>query len=367
MAVAEIDGLSVEVDVAGWPSGLVEAVYGGLFELAERRACRRLLRPGDRVVEFGTALGLVAMTAARIVGAGRVVTFEAEPALVPRARASAAANGLDIDVRHAAVVDAVPASGTVAFHRQENFAGSSTLDLGGDAGSIAVPAVAAIDVVRALRPDALIIDIEGGEAAIGAALAESEVRTLLLEMHPHAIGLEGCLSLGDDLVASGLAVVEEASDGQVVAFMRQGEKRTDFDRTAAALVLQEIAEAPPPAERVWLLERAIRRAPKSAAVRLRLGEARFRVDDLAGAAREARAVIAAEPDRFEAHLLLARVERRRGRLDRAIRLLAEAAAASPRILVLHQALEELHAACADETAAAAAAAAAAALLPEATA
>ena len=100
-----IDGLRLSICPDGWARESLEAIYSGMFEIAERRACKQLLKHGDVVVEFGTASGLVAMTASRIVGNGNVTSYEANPHLIPYALTSAVSNSLRIDFNWGAIVD----------------------------------------------------------------------------------------------------------------------------------------------------------------------------------------------------------------------------------------------------------------------
>ena len=58
-------------------------------------ALERSLRPGDRVLDFGTGSGVLACAAARL-GAGAVLALDIDPQAVSAARRNVALNGLDI-------------------------------------------------------------------------------------------------------------------------------------------------------------------------------------------------------------------------------------------------------------------------------
>ena len=68
------------------PPEIREFLYSGEYERGEIKAIRRLLRPGDVVMELGTGIGFVSLVCARCVGADRVFSFEANPALEPLIR-----------------------------------------------------------------------------------------------------------------------------------------------------------------------------------------------------------------------------------------------------------------------------------------
>lgn len=56
--------------------------------------CRRILRPGDTVIDVGANMGLVTLTCAKLVGpSGRVVAYEPNPAMIELLRQSIDRNG----------------------------------------------------------------------------------------------------------------------------------------------------------------------------------------------------------------------------------------------------------------------------------
>ena len=88
--------------------------------------CRRLLRPGDTVLDIGSNYGLIAMVAARLVGpTGQVHAFEPQPKLADMIRASKEANGFrQIHVHTVALSES---SGTLDLFIPANHSGGSSL------------------------------------------------------------------------------------------------------------------------------------------------------------------------------------------------------------------------------------------------
>jgi predicted O-methyltransferase YrrM len=80
-----VHGVSVTLDPR-WPRAIVGTLYDGRYEQYEAEVLRATLRPGDRYLEVGAAIGVTATLACQIVGDGNVTAVEADPEL---ARAAA--------------------------------------------------------------------------------------------------------------------------------------------------------------------------------------------------------------------------------------------------------------------------------------
>src|SRR5689334_16926088 len=98
-----IDGLRLIAYRADIPKHVSQMLVRGDYEVAERFAVSQLLEKDDVVVEIGSCVGLVALTAAKVVGAHNVKSFEPNPAAAIVARENFALNAMSIDLVNAAV------------------------------------------------------------------------------------------------------------------------------------------------------------------------------------------------------------------------------------------------------------------------
>ena len=73
-----IDGLRLIAYRQDIPKHVSQMLVRGDYEMPERRAVSQLLRKGDRVLEIGSCVGVVALTAAKIVGAENVLDLRAQ-------------------------------------------------------------------------------------------------------------------------------------------------------------------------------------------------------------------------------------------------------------------------------------------------
>ena len=197
------DGFSLLGYGHGIPKGMVHSLARGDYENPERRAVKAILRPGDRVLEIGACMGVVSLTAARIVGAENVVAFEPNPEAAAVARANFERNGLPVRL--------VPRAVGAAAGRVELGVGSGSW-LGAsvarryEAGHSVSTEIAPIaDLVAEIRPTVLVMDAEGFEAEILPACPMQGLRAVVVEFHEDPLGAAGVAALRQLLSRAGFS------------------------------------------------------------------------------------------------------------------------------------------------------------------
>ena len=212
-----IDGLRLIAYRQDVPKHVSQMLVRGDYEMPERRAVSQLLQADDRVLEIGSCIGLVAMTAARIVGAKNVLSFEPNPAAAKVARENFALNGLPVELVNAAVgaedgmlkLRIAPGSWLGASARR-HFEGRT----------VATPMRSIAAAVAAFKPSVLVIDVEGMEDELLPACPLAGVRALVVEVHPDVIGADGVEALGQHLRSSGFTLVDRLSSGDTQTWAR---------------------------------------------------------------------------------------------------------------------------------------------------
>lgn len=195
-----LDGLRLVCDPAKVHRSVASAIIKGSYEAPERLLVRAALKPGDKVVEIGTGVGVVALLCTRLAGAGNVTSFEANAALEPIIRQNFALNGLTPRLRLRAVtVDGAP----VNFFRNENVVSSSIYDRGLEARQVTVQSDPIDTVLAGERATVLVMDVEGAEIALLRAADLSGLREIIVELHPHIVGEDATQAMIDSICARG--------------------------------------------------------------------------------------------------------------------------------------------------------------------
>jgi FkbM family methyltransferase len=214
-----IDGLRLIAYRQDIPKHVSQVLVRGDYEFPERRAVSQLLQKGDRVLEVGSCVGVVALTAARIVGAANVMSFEPNPAAAKVARENFALNALPVELANAAVgIEDGTLDLRVALGSWLGASGRRQFD----GYTIATPMRSIARVVAEFRPSVLVMDTEGMEAELLPACPLPALRAIVVEVHPDVIGTDGVARLGQHLRGQGFALAGAMSSGDTQTWIREG-------------------------------------------------------------------------------------------------------------------------------------------------
>jgi FkbM family methyltransferase len=203
-----------------------EILYSGKYELAERRIVAKCLESSDTVLEIGTGLGLLAVLCAKRVGSERVVTVEANPALIPVIRETFELNGVRPELKNCVLGKG---HGELVFYVMKDFWSSSTVKRSDSATPVMVAQQDFADLLATVRPTFLIIDIEGGEYDLLKDMELPFVRKIAIELHERVIGRDKTTSVLESLARQGFLAVDHLCFGREQLYL---ERTTDAKTTA---------------------------------------------------------------------------------------------------------------------------------------
>jgi len=164
IASLSFGAFEIGIDLERWPAKILRALLRRHYEKNERHLLRHVIAPGDRVLELGSAIGVVALEASRIAGPAAVFGFDANPDMVDAARANAERNGIEIVFANRVLVPAAryAPDTTATFYKAPYFLSSSLLRHRDDMTALEIPAASLEATLSSRSANVLLMDIEGG-------------------------------------------------------------------------------------------------------------------------------------------------------------------------------------------------------------
>lgn len=229
MSDLRVHGVRVPVRRQEVSDEIWQSLRTGEYESNEARRVRRAIRPGDRVLELGSGLGIITSIMAAIDGV-RVWSFEADPATVRLASRVIEAN-CNGNVVLAHGILAPGPSRSVAFYQREDFWMSSTLARQGPYEHVIEIETSDIDTfIKQHQINALVMDIEGAELELLQHAGLPGVERVFLELHDHLYGLAGVREISTALSRKGLIYDPRGSSGPCVLYsIDDGARRFDAE------------------------------------------------------------------------------------------------------------------------------------------
>lgn len=218
-----LDGIGLDIPIACLSPPLKEALQSGRYEHSEAAALAHHLRPEDRVLDLGGGAGFLAIQAARIVGASHVHVVEANPDMQHALRTNLDQNGAeDCRLTFGAVVPDDYADENVRFHARKAFwaAAIAAPDRQDHPLVVDVPAIKIGELLSAVRPTFLILDVEGAELALSQHQWPDSLRMVVMEIHSGQYGAAGIHQVFEGFARAGLTYMPWGSRGETIVLQR---------------------------------------------------------------------------------------------------------------------------------------------------
>jgi FkbM family methyltransferase len=213
--IVRLDGVRIDASAVG-SKKIANLLFKGIYEADERRLLAAICEEGDRVLEIGAGIGVIGLVAARICGAGAVVSYEANPRMREVIEANYRLNPV---VPRIVMMPVTLDGGPIAFNLSDDIISSSSLARSdGPTHAVTVMSCAFADALRDHDANVVVMDIEGYEDTLLMQADLSTIAKLLVEFHPHVTGMEAVLRMQDHLRQLGF--VEQGRSGNNVAYRR---------------------------------------------------------------------------------------------------------------------------------------------------
>ncbi|MCX7560119.1 FkbM family methyltransferase [Sulfitobacter sp. F26204] len=205
--VAECYGIKVPDSPMLTPDR-IERINAKRYEAQEIAGALQVVRKGDNVLEMGTGIGLVGAIVAKNAKPEKLMSFEANPALIDHINALYDMNQLGgiIELRNQVLISAPDPADTMALHVHNSFPGSSLIETGSPSNAPTDVPTAQYDTIQNdFSPDVLLIDSEGSELDFLRHAALDGVRALVIAFHPDVYGREGMLECKTIITRAGFS------------------------------------------------------------------------------------------------------------------------------------------------------------------
>ncbi|AFY40741.1 methyltransferase FkbM family [Nostoc sp. PCC 7107] len=205
--IIQIEGIKIKIGEHISPP-VKKAMYIGEYESSELRAVKSKLSTNDIVMELGAGIGLLSSYCAKRIGSERVFTYEANPRLEIPIRETYQINQVLPNLEICLVGEE---NGEQTFYVGKNFWSSSIIPWNEGAKPITVAVKSFNQEIRKINPSFLIIDIEGGEYDLLKYADFYNVKKLVIEIHPKAIGQDKAIFVKSKLAEMGFQINHKLS------------------------------------------------------------------------------------------------------------------------------------------------------------
>jgi FkbM family methyltransferase len=183
-------------------------ILNGKYEDGEINIIKTKLQQNDIVLELGTGLGFISTFCAKKIGSQNVYTFEANPLNVIVAKKVFYKNKVSPNLTNAFLTNE---HGTIKFSvDKKNRLASSIFST--ESNFLEVEKILLNDTIAKIKPNFLIMDIEGAEYDIFKIINFQSINKIQFELHPSILSKEKCNEIFSLLNANNFLIEENISD-----------------------------------------------------------------------------------------------------------------------------------------------------------
>jgi len=215
----KVHGINVPITSDEVSPIIWQALTSGSYEAKEARSIFKAVKPGDRVLELGSGIGIITAIIAKIADVS-VWAFEANPSTAALARRVVDANGLENVVLSQGILTAGEPCSFRFYVRRDLWMSSMDENQGPYERVIELSSTNIDEFIARNAINVLVMDIEGAERELLQSADLTGVERIFLELHDHLYGLAGIRDMTHALAAKGYAYDPRGSQGPCVLFSK---------------------------------------------------------------------------------------------------------------------------------------------------
>lgn len=212
------NGVKVAIDPMIISGQLLDYINSGRYEREEAILIGDIVQPGERILEIGGGLGYLSALAMNTGRVGELVSYEANPKLVPIIRETWKLNGNRGECRNAVITNTSSGNKVDFYLRRDFWASSLSPEPYGYDEVVHVETVNFQELLDDFKPTMIICDIEGGEGQLFDGTRLDGVKRVFMEVHQNVLGAWGMKKLFERLLHQDFHYNALHSIGHVVMF-----------------------------------------------------------------------------------------------------------------------------------------------------
>lgn len=216
-------GVRLELDPAVMSPKMIAVMRASRFERQEAKQLDLILEDDEIVLEIGAGIGFISTLLTKSDKTKRVVSYEANPDLLPVIEKTVLNNLNDKAGKHSvrnAILSNDMSHRNVAFYIHRDFWASSLLPLENPLRVDKIPMRSFNSALKEIRPTLIVCDIEGAELNLFTGAKLEGVKKIYLEIHQKKLGGSGIRDLFEVMHNHGFHYDQHHSNGAVVLFLR---------------------------------------------------------------------------------------------------------------------------------------------------
>ncbi len=201
-----------------------KALEDGSYEAKEARSILKAIKPGDRVLELGSGIGIITSIIAGIKDVS-VWAFEANPGTAALAARVIKANCADNVTFSQGLLTAHAPHVHPFYVRKDLWMSSMDENQGPYEDRIEIPSENIDEFIARHQINALVMDIEGAEHDLLQNAALIGIERIFVELHDHLYHLAGIRDITQALALKGYSYDPRGSRGPCVLFSKDDTPR----------------------------------------------------------------------------------------------------------------------------------------------
>jgi FkbM family methyltransferase len=216
------NGIKIGYDPKVISENMAKHIKAGTYEKEESSLISNIIQDGERILEIGAGLGYVSALAMKTGKVKELISFEANPQLIPLIEKTWQLNEVHGRCFNNVITNTSSKHNIDFFLREDFWASSLSAEPYGYTEIVKVETTNFQEILNEFKPTMIICDIEGGEGQLFEGAQLKGINKVFMEVHQDVLGRWGMKVLFDRFSHQGFHYDAWHSMRNVVLFSHHG-------------------------------------------------------------------------------------------------------------------------------------------------